>query len=218
VQRESGLTEDIVHAIWWTFVKACLAVFHHLRVTGKEHLPTQAPFVLIANHASHLDALIMASALPRRLRRIVLPIAAGDTFFQTPAVAAFAAWCLNALPLWRKNVGRHALHDLRQRLLEEPCGYILFPEGTRTRDGTIGRFKPGLGMLVAAAEVCVVPCHIEGVHEAWPPGHRLPRFRSISVRIGRPMSFRDVANDRGGWERIAADCESAVRALASASQ
>jgi 1-acyl-sn-glycerol-3-phosphate acyltransferase len=215
VHRESGLFETIVHAIWWSAVKIALKLLHRLSVSGRENLPTHAPFVLVANHASHLDALILAAALPRKLRRIVLPVAAGDTFFETPAIAAFAAWCLNALPLWRKNAGRHALDDLRQRLISEPCGYILFPEGTRTRDGQMSRFKPGLGMLVAAADVSIVPCHIAGAHEAWPPGKRLPRLRKIHVSIGPPLNFRDLPNGRTGWERIATQSEAAVRALSA---
>ena len=72
-------------------------------------------------------------ALPLRLRNCVFPLAAGDTFFETPAIAAFAAGMMNAPPLWRKNCGHHAIETLRQRPVAEPCGYILFPEGTRSR-------------------------------------------------------------------------------------
>ena len=90
----------------------------------------------------------------------------GDTFFQTPIMRAFAAGAMNALPLWRKNAGRHAMEDLRQRLIGEPCGYILFPEGTRSRDGAMKRFKAGVGMLVNGTRVPVIPCHIEGTHRA----------------------------------------------------
>ena len=70
----------------------------------------------------------------------IFPIAAGDVFFETPAWAAFAAGIMNALPMWRKKFGPHALQELRQRLVEEPCAYILFPEGARSRD-RVGRPK-----------------------------------------------------------------------------
>ena len=213
VHRESGLSERIVQGMWWAAMHGWLLLWHRLRVEGWEHLPQRAPFVLVANHTSHLDALLLASALPRKLRRVVLPIAAGDTFFDTPTVAAFAAWCLNALPLWRKNAGRHALDQLRQRLLAEPCGYILFPEGTRSRDGEMGHFRGGIGMLVAGADVPVVPCYIRGGHEAWPPDRRLPRPRKISVVIGTPLNFQSISNDRDGWELVARQTEAAVREL-----
>jgi 1-acyl-sn-glycerol-3-phosphate acyltransferase len=73
------------------------------------------------------------------------------------------------LPMWRKNCGSHALADLKQRLVEEPCGLILFPEGKRSRDGSLGPFKPGLGMLIASTNVPVVPCHVSGAFQAFPP-------------------------------------------------
>lgn len=213
IRREDGLAERIAHGMWWSLVCSVLTLGHRLRVTGREHLPSQAPFVVIANHSSHLDALVLAAALPRRLRRVALPVAAGDTFFETPAVAAFAAWALNALPLWRKNAGRHAMEQLRERLLAEPCGYILFPEGTRSRTGEMGAFKAGLGMIVAGAAVPVVPCYLSGAHDAWPPGARRPRLKRISVHIGPALHFENVANGRLGWEQVARESEAAVRTL-----
>src|SRR5262249_2699248 len=91
------------------------------------------------------------------------------------ASAAFAAIFINALPLWRKAVGAHALDALRDRLVGGDSGYILFPEGTRTRDGQMGAFKPGIGMMVAGTNIPVVPCWIEGAFEALPSDKRLPR-------------------------------------------
>src|SRR6202012_4552083 len=117
-----------------------------------ENLPTEMPFVLVANHSSHLDALVMGSMLPTKFRNAVFPIAAGVFFFETPVMTAFSAWMMNALPMWRKNAGRHAMQQLRERLVGEPCGYILFPEGTRTRTGEIGAFHAGIGILVAGTQ------------------------------------------------------------------
>jgi 1-acyl-sn-glycerol-3-phosphate acyltransferase len=217
VGREDGLTEALVHRGWWSLVCLYLRTVHRLRVTGREHLPERPPFVVVANHASHLDALVLAAALPRRLRQSALPIAAGDFFFEAPAMAAFAAYCLNALPLWRRRAGRHAMEELRGRLTDEPCGFILFPEGTRSRTGAMGPFKPGLGMLVAATSVPVVPCHIAGAHDAWPPDRRRPQLRPVRVRIGPALRFESASNDREGWNRVARDAEAAVRALADES-
>ena len=77
----------------------------------------------------------MAAMLPWRLRKNTFPLAAGDVFFDTPIMSAFAATVINALPMWRKNVGRHALDDLRTRLIEQHSSYILFPEGRRSANG-----------------------------------------------------------------------------------
>ncbi len=212
-RRESGLEESIVQGAWWRFVHLHLCCLHRLDVRGRENLPRELPFVLVANHASHLDALALSVAVPARLRRRVLPIAAGDTFFDTPVLAAYAAIFLNALPLWRHNAGRHALAELRQRLIDEPCAYILFPEGTRSRTGQMGSFKAGIGMMMAGADVPVIPCFIDGAARAFPPGARLPRPARIRVRIGAGLRFNDIPNTRQGWERIATETERAVRAL-----
>ena len=88
-------------------------LYHRMTVEGAENLPVEPPFILIANHASHLDALALAAALPRRLCSRVFPVAAGDVFFETPVTSIASALILNALPMWRKKCGPHALAELR---------------------------------------------------------------------------------------------------------
>jgi 1-acyl-sn-glycerol-3-phosphate acyltransferase len=213
VKRESGLVGFIGRTLWWWWVRGVLQLTEKIEVSGVEHLPTSAPFVIVANHSSHLDVLVLATALPIRLRNCVFPLAAGDTFFETPAVAAFATNMMNALPMWRKNCGHHALDTLRNRLVKEPCGYILFPEGTRSRTGQMGPFRHGIGMLVAGASVPVVPCRLQGTFEAMPPGGRWPRRTRIALSIGHPSIFAHVPRDRSGFQTIAETLEQAVRAL-----
>ena len=124
--------------------------------------------MLIANHTSHLDSIVLGSVLPCRWCDRVFPVAAGDVFFESPVRSLFSAQLINALPMWRKHCGPHALAELKDRLLNEPCGYILFPEGMRSRDGSLQHFKAGLGMIVAGTPVPVVPCSIAGASRAWP--------------------------------------------------
>ncbi len=214
LKRENGLFSTALHWLWWSFVRLYLAVWHRLKVEGREHLPHNPPFILVANHSSHLDALVLAALLDLRLRDQIFPIAAGDVFFTNPAISAFAALMLNALPMWRKNCGPHALAELKQRLIEEPCCYILFPEGQRTRTGQMMPFKAGIGMFLAGTDVPVIPCHIEGCFQALRPETRWPLPHRITVRIGAPLRFGDVPNKRHGWEKIAEDLQTAVQALA----
>jgi 1-acyl-sn-glycerol-3-phosphate acyltransferase len=217
LRRELGTGELLLQRLLWSTVRGLLRVYERLRIEGRERIPPQAPLVLVSNHSSHLDVLALGSALPLLLRSRVLPIAAGDHFFETPSTAAFASLMLNALPMWRRRPGKHALQELRARLVEEPCGYILFPEGTRSRDGTIARFRPGVGMLVAETGVPVVPCHLEGAHAAWPPTARFPRPGRLRLKVGEPLVFDDVPNRREGWDQIAHALEERVRALSGES-
>lgn len=213
LKRESGLLQSTGHLGWWTMIGWYLRICHRLRIEGRERLPDRLPFVLVANHVSHLDALVLAAPLPWRLRDRMFPVAAGENFFHRPLMAAFSAGALNALPIWRGHTGLGAIRQLRQRLIQEPCGYILFPEGTRSRTGAMAPFKPGLGMLVAGSDVPVIPCHIQGAHECLPPHRLVPRFRPIVVRVGEGLRFASLGNDRHGWQEVASRAEAAVREL-----
>jgi 1-acyl-sn-glycerol-3-phosphate acyltransferase len=214
LRRESGFASTAVRAGWWLLVRAYLRLYHRLEVRGRENLPPAPPFVLVANHASHLDALTLAAGLPLAFCDRTHALAAGDTFFTTLWGSAFAAVALNALPIWRARTQRNHLTVLRERLAEERCVFLIFPEGTRSRDGTMAPFKPGLGALVAGAAIPVVPCHIAGAHAAMPPQARLPRPRRLALTIGAPLSFAGTAHQPDGWREIAAAAEAAVRALA----
>jgi len=215
VRRESGLLENLAHEVCFLILRTYFAIAHRLKITGREKLPSHGPFVLAANHCTHLDALILGAALIPRHRQRAFPIAAGDVFFQSRVTSTFSAIVLNALPMWRKNCGPHALADLRRKLQEERAIFIIFPEGGRSRNGSMMPFKHGLGMLVAETNVPVVPCGLTGTFEALPPHRKVPQPVKIKLRIGDPLQFPSTANDRAGWSHVAHSVESAVCKLAS---
>src|SRR5213080_605358 len=203
VRRESGLLESLAHHACFSLLRSYVAIAHQLTIVGREKLPAHGPFVLAANHCSHLDALALGAALTPRHRERAFPIAAGDVFFQSGVTSTFSAIMLNALPMWRKNCGPHALADLRRKLQEEKAIFIIFPEGGRSRTGSMMPFKHGLGMLVAETNVPVVPCGLAGTFEALPPDRKLPRPAAIKLAIGDQLEFGSTTNDREGWSQIA---------------
>ena len=196
--------------------RALLATYFRLRITGRQNLPQSGSFVLVCNHASHLDALCLLSALPvSRLHR-AFPAAAADYFFQTPAAGALTGLFMNALPFGRKANVRQTLAACRNLLAVPGNILVLFPEGTRSVTGEIGHFKGGIGELVAGTSVPVVPCYLEGAHRAWPKGKWIPRPRKLRLTIGAPMRFAQLPRGRQSTMRIARELESAVRSLAPA--
>lgn len=215
--RENGVVSIAVNGVWRRGVRLYLRLFHRLRVEGAENIPPP-PFVMVANHASHLDALTLVAALRGDAARRAVPLAAGDVFFARGTAAAFAAHVLNAVPVWRKRSRPKDVITLRERLVEDGLVFVLFPEGTRSRDGSIAPFQPGIGALVAGSAVPVLPCHLDGAHACWPPQRSWPRPGPLHLRIGAPIAVADLANDRAGWAEAASRTEAAVRALAPASQ
>src|SRR5262249_21669228 len=103
LRRECGALDSLLHALWWSFVRGYLRLFHRLEIRGRRHLPVQPPFLLVANHASHLDALVLFAALRCGMRDRVFPLASGDAFFGGAASAVFSAFLVNALPIWKRR-------------------------------------------------------------------------------------------------------------------
>jgi 1-acyl-sn-glycerol-3-phosphate acyltransferase len=195
-------------------IRAWMRVYHRYRIEGREHLPLDRPFVLVANHGSHLDALALLSCLPLGRIQQAYPAAAKDYFFTSPPKIAFSAVVVNAMPFDRRENPRDSLAICRH-LLETPDHIlILFPEGTRSTTGELAPFKPGIGFLTAGTDIAVVPCHLAGAHRAWPKGAFIPRPRKLRLRIGQPMTFAEVSPEKEGAKAVAAALENAVRSLA----
>src|SRR5207247_5507981 len=123
--RESGLIESLTHHACFSMLRICFAVAHRLAIKGRERLPAHGPFVLAANHCSHLDALVLGAALTPRHRERAFPIAAGDVFFQSSITSTFSAFMLNALPMCRINCRPHARADLSRTLQAENGDFII---------------------------------------------------------------------------------------------
>lgn len=213
LRREGGLISLFFQWAWWMSVRASLRVLHRLEIHGRDNIPVEAPFIVVANHSSHLDVLSICSSLPVRQWPQMFPLAAGDTFFEKLPVATFAALCLNALPIWRKKCNPNDLSELRARLIEDRCIFVIFPEGTRTRTGKMGKFKRGVGIFAAGSSVPVVPAYIHGAFEALPPDRNFPRLSKVSITFGMPLVFEKIMPDGDGAKLVAATLEDAVRTL-----
>ncbi len=197
-------------------IRSWLGTYHRLRICGRENLPGSGSFVMVANHASHLDILCLLAALPFSSLHRAFPAAAQDYFFVHPARLFFAAVVVNALPFERHASPRKSLSLCRQ-LLDNPGNIlVIFPEGTRSQTGEMAEFKPGVGLLVAGSPCPVVPCYLDGAARAWPKGAWFPRPRKVTLNIGEPRLFAHLDRGKESALKIAAELREAVVALAPA--
>ncbi|MCA8996653.1 MAG: 1-acyl-sn-glycerol-3-phosphate acyltransferase [Planctomycetaceae bacterium] len=201
--REAGLSESLIRWCWLCGLRNWFCRWNGLKIEGLENLPSEPPYVLIANHASHLDALVMASIVPRQHRDRMFALAAADVFFENPLTAAFAASVVNALPVWRKGNQQVGLKQMRERLQDEKSIYILFPEGARTRDGNLLPFKPGIGMLLAETGTPILPCYLNGTFESLPAHQKFPSRHPITVTVGQSIDSKQFQNRKAGWVELA---------------
>jgi 1-acyl-sn-glycerol-3-phosphate acyltransferase len=195
-------------------VRAYLRVYHRLTIHGRDHLPLNESFVMVCNHASHLDTVSLLAALPVRRVHRTFPAAAADYFFSSVPRSALSVLFVNALPFDRVARGAESLDVCRDLLARRNHVLILFPEGTRTQSGDVGPFRSGIGRLVAGERTPVVPCYLDGAFAAFPKGAALPRPRRLTLQIGEPLRFlHEPAGERAAVLRICSTLRDAVVAL-----
>lgn len=191
-------------------LRGWMRVFHRLRIEGRENLPATGSCILVCNHTSHLDTLCLLSAVALPKIHHCFPAAAADYFFTSLPRSAVSAVLINALPFDREAGGEQSLAVCAELLREDGNILILFPEGTRTMTGAIGRFRSGIGRLAAGKDLEVLPCHLEGGLQAWPKGRLLPRPRRLRLRIGGARNFRHLDTSR---ESVRAVCDELQRCV-----
>lgn len=173
------------------------------KIHGLENLDgLEGPVVFISNHTSHLDASLILTSLPRRWREKTATGAAADYFFDTWWKSVGTALVYNAFPIDRTGRGRGTTDAAR--MLDEGWNLIVFPEGTRSKDGWVQRFRTGAARLAVQHRVPVVPIAIRGAYAAMPKGRNWPRpgRLPISVRFGRPLRPEEGEDHRSLTRRM----------------
>lgn len=193
--RAPDMTLYALRTALQVLVRAYLRVFHRLTITGRERLPLRDSFVLVCNHVSHLDTVSLLATLPLSWVHRTFPAAAADYFFSSVPRSVLSVIFVNGLPFDRQARGAESLEVCRQLLARRRHVLILFPEGTRSTTGEVGRFRSGIARLVAGTRVPVVPCYLDGALRAFPKGAAVPRPAMLALHIGAPMTFEAVAPD-----------------------
>jgi 1-acyl-sn-glycerol-3-phosphate acyltransferase len=186
-------------------------VMAHPKVEGREWVrELERPVIFAANHSSHADTSLILHALTDRARDRTVVAAAADYWFKRPMLGNLVSLFLNTFPFSRTGGAQAQLHSSSQ-LLKSGWNLVLFPEGSRSPDGRIQEFKPGVGHLANETGTPVVPVHIRGAYQIMPRGQKLPLPGPARVRIGKPMAPQPKEGSREFTARV----EKAVRTLAA---
>ncbi|HLQ76050.1 MAG TPA: AMP-binding protein, partial [Terriglobia bacterium] len=164
-----------------------------LTVIGIENLAgVDAPVIFAANHSSDLDTAAIFTSLPLAWRRRVAPAVRADYFGSTWKFRIqylLVRIIYNAYPLPQEVAGTRRAFEYTAELLRRGYCPLVFPEGRRSRDGTMMPFRPGVGMMAVRLRVPVVPIHIRGLFEIYSRNDSWPRVGPVRVTIGRPIRF-----------------------------
>lgn len=176
---------------------------------GRANLPKAGPAIIVANHNSHLDTLVLLSLMPLRQIDRLRPVAAADYFLKNPCLAWFSLQILNILPLERGNAARGE-DPLKESATALDHGDILivFPEGSRGAAEVMGKFKGGVARLKERyPHVPVIPVFLQGAGKALPRGEIMLVPVVVDAVVGREVPWS------GNRAQFTRDMESAVRAL-----
>lgn len=202
--------DPIYAAGYWTTFWA-LTLGWGARAWHRERLPAEGPMLIVGNHVSHFDPPLVGLCVGRPCKYL-----ARHNLFHVPGLA----WLIRqvgAFPIDRE-AGKDGLTAVL-KLLADGERVVMFPEGTRSPDGTLQPLKPGVALLVKRARCPVVPVGIAGAYESWPRRHPLPTpaplgvfgpGRPIGVSFGEPVPAGHYA--RMGREEIVADLQGRIAA------
>ncbi len=176
---------NLSYRIGWSVFRVLYATYFRWRVFGAENVPVNGGVILASNHASFLDPPLVGCGLKRDINYL-----ARESLFRFPGIGALLrSW--NAVPVDRDGGGAKGLKIILDRLLNG-AGIILFPEGTRTKDGQLQPARSGIGLTVIKSAAPVVPVRVFGTFEAYGRHVKIPKPQRITVKYGKPMNFEKL--------------------------
>jgi len=197
--RLSLLMRRCVYRFLRLIARMLCVLWFRIRVEGRHHVPSQGGGMLLSTHQSGLDPILVGLACNRNLNFL-----ARSTLFKNPAFSFFLK-IVDSIEIDRERGGLSGLREMLSRLRSGKV-VLLFPEGTRTQDGSIGMVKPGFFPIAKRSDVPLIPVAIVGAFECMPKGSKWIFPKPIAVVFGKPIPPKDYRN----WTE-----EQAVRAVAA---
>jgi 1-acyl-sn-glycerol-3-phosphate acyltransferase len=210
--RDNFLMRLLRLSFHFFLIRNLIKHFDSLCVKHADFVLNNSPCIITPNHSSHLDAPVLFTALPLRyINRTCVP-AAKDYFFKNPFISLLAQFVANVIPVDRSGIeSRGILICFSQ--LKKGKNILIFPEGTRSRDGKVGEFKIGAIVLSKRARYPIIPASIRGTLESLPKGKHWPRRSQITISFGEPVCYWDTSFNKLTYEQMARDLEKKVITL-----
>lgn len=196
--------------IGWTFFLLFFKVYLNFKVIGRENVPKKGAFIFASNHSSYLDPIILGVSVYRTLNYM-----AQEDLFDRP----FLGWALRrvrSFPVRREENDFRAVRESFKKL-NGGRPLVIFPEGARSKDGTLKQAKAGIGFIAAKARVPVVPAYIKGAFDALPRGVDTLKRHPVTIYIGEPVKFDERYFDTKGKEMYQAMSDDIMRRIAELS-
>lgn len=199
------MTRLLRHLFFLLVVRPLVLVALGLNARHRERLPKKGPAIVVANHNSHLDTMVLFTLFPQRLLGRIRPVAAADYFLRNKLLAWFSLNIIGILPLERKiTADAGALFAGISEALEQGDILLLYPEGSRGEPEHQQAFKKGIARIVERnPEVPVTPVFLHGLGKALPKGEAVLVPFFCDVFVGEPLrwtgdrrSFMDALNAR----------------------
>jgi long-chain acyl-CoA synthetase len=170
-------------------------LFFRARVDGLDRLPASGPYIITPNHQSYVDPFVLGGVLPYRVFKELFVIVAPE-YFETP----FTRWVAHTANLVPVDPDSNLIPAMKASAfgLAHRKILMMFPEGERSIDGTVKKFKKGAPILARHLNVPMVPVALKGIHELW------PRNRGINWRLVAPWSGHRVRIEIGEPMTLAA--------------
>lgn len=201
------LTSRFIRFIWSLILKNWFYTFYiRLDVKGGDFnqlYETHKKLIIISNHASHLDAISIAGSIPRKHWMDLYMAAAKDYFFSNPFFTFFSQHCLGAIPIDRKDKKGESVQLILTLLTQlDRMWLIIFPEGTRSKDGKVHEFKRGISIFAEKTSTPILFLYIDGNSRLWPKGAFFAKPGKLTVHIGpvqQPTSIDEVYKNYLAW-------------------
>ncbi len=183
----------LIRILFFLFIiKPFLIVFIGISVFGKENLSAlKSPFILIANHNSHLDTFTLMNLFPLTQLHHIKPVAAADYFMSNGFLKWVSTTLFNIIPISRKKISRsNNPVAIMGNAIESGHSLIVFPEGSRGEPEVVQGFKSGIAHLINKyPEVPVIPVFLKGMGRSLPKGEIAPLPLFCDVMIGEPQFY-----------------------------